>query len=144
MGYYTHYSLEWQADDSPDFQPCEHKKPAGVKFCPECGVENVNKTLDQVVGEYIRGNENMDYAMTTDGESNEQCKWYDHQIDMVEMSKKFHGVLFTLSGEGEESGDVWKEYYKDGLVQVARAKIVIDEFDPAKLNKPPVKNNRNA
>lgn len=144
MGYYTSYSLEWTSNDDPEFEVCDHVKPKTAKFCPECGKPTQPKILDQVIGEYISSHDAMFYAMTPQGETSKSCKWYDHQMDMAEMSKAFRGVLFTLSGEGEESGDVWKEYYRDGLVQVARAKIVIDKFDQSKLKKPPIENNRNA
>ena len=38
-------------------------------------------------------------------------KWYYEEEDMLKLSKLFSSVLFTLSGKGEESGDVWKKYY---------------------------------
>lgn len=60
-------------------------------------------------------------------------KWYDHHNDMVKISKMFPSELFTLEGEGEESGDIWKAYYKNGLCQDCPAKITFDEFDEGKL-----------
>jgi hypothetical protein len=38
-------------------------------------------------------------------------------------------VLFTLSGEGEESGDIWRKYYKNGKCQTTAAVIQLDDFD---------------
>jgi hypothetical protein len=60
-------------------------------------------------------------------------KWYEHEEDMKKLSLQFPDVLFTLSGEGEEAGDVWKKYFKNGKVQVAKAVLTIDAFDPKKL-----------
>jgi hypothetical protein len=37
---------------------------------------------------------------------------------------------------GEEGGDMWKRYYKNGKVQVANAKITYDEYDETKLELP--------
>lgn len=63
----------------------------------------------------------------------ESCKWYDHDKDMVAVSRDFPDTLFELSGEGEESGDIWKKYFLNGKVQVAKAKIIFEEFDVKKL-----------
>jgi hypothetical protein len=62
------------------------------------------------------------------------CKWYDHDEDCAQMSKQFPGVVFKLHGEGEEQGDMWEAYYKDGLCQICRAlPPVFPPFDPNKL-----------
>ena len=65
----------------------------------------------------------------------EPCKWYDFDQHMKEFSKKreYKDVLFTLTGEGEESGDIWAAYYKNGLKQFARATIAFEPFDETKL-----------
>lgn len=60
-------------------------------------------------------------------------KWYTHQEDMKKLSKKFPEIVFCLSGEGEESGDIWKEYYQNGKIFKTVAKIVFEDFDPEKL-----------
>jgi hypothetical protein len=58
---------------------------------------------------------------------NDSCKWYDHDKDMISVSKKFNGVLFVLYGNGEEVGDIWKKYFYNGQTQVAMVKITFDE-----------------
>lgn len=63
----------------------------------------------------------------------EGCRWYDHDVDMRNLSREYPTLLFTLEGEGEEAGDLWKKYYNNGRVQVAKAKITFDEFDEKKL-----------
>jgi len=74
-----------------------------------------------------------DYCLNDDGTTNNGGRWYEHEKDMREFSKHRLDVLFTLEGEGEEVGDMWKKYFKNGLCQVARAHITIDKFDPKKL-----------
>lgn len=62
-------------------------------------------------------------------------KWYDFNTDMLAVSEQFPDFIFTLSGDGEESGDIWRFYYKDGKVQkdAARVEVIYEPFDEAKL-----------
>lgn len=64
----------------------------------------------------------------------DSIKWYEHEKDMREYSKKHPNVIFKLSGESEESSDIWVEYYKNGKMQIEKAKIVIGDFDDSKLS----------
>ncbi len=63
----------------------------------------------------------------------ERNKWYSHEEDMREYSKKFPLTLFALEGEGEEQGDVWCKYFQNGKMQECRRKFTIDPFDESKL-----------
>lgn len=63
----------------------------------------------------------------------ESCKWYEHNADMLKVSKLYPETVFILSGEGEEAGDLWKTYYLNGKLQEVTATITYDEFDPTKL-----------
>jgi hypothetical protein len=121
MGYYTHYKLEW-----------DKKSPAKMP-CPHCG------TLDAVsVSDLIKISVDTE-KVTYGGETTiaacleESSKWYDHETDMRDFSKRFPDVLFTLNGEGEESGDVWVKYFKNGKMQSSKADIKLEKFDPKKL-----------
>lgn len=77
--------------------------------------------------------EEADYCLNDDGSCGESGKWYEHEEELREFSEHRLDVLFTLSGEGCESGDIWKKYFKNGKCQVAKAQITIAEFDPKKL-----------
>lgn len=61
--------------------------------------------------------------------------WYDHEGDMVKLSQQFPDILFILSGNGENAGDLWKAYFLGGLFQRAPAQIVYDDFDKDKLRR---------
>ena len=52
------------------------------------------------------------YAMREDGV---ELRWYDHEDDMKEFSKRYPNLLFKLSGTGESNGDIWIQYYHDGI-----------------------------
>ena len=63
----------------------------------------------------------------------DESEWVSHEKDMKEISKKYPQVLFELKGEGEDSGDLWKTYFKNGKMQRCTARIVYDDFDEAKM-----------
>ena len=78
----------------------------------------------------IEDEEYMAYAI---GEGGDSCKWYDHEADMWALSRRFPDVLFELSGEGEEAGDLWRKYFKAGKMQSCPAQITYEPFDESKL-----------
>lgn len=121
MGYMTSFSLEWSST-KPGTKPCAHCSGTG------------KIDIEDAIQEYVN-NEKILYAGTESlldvlGDS---CKWYEHEEDMRRVSKVFPSVLFTLRGEGEESGDIWVKYFKDGKMQVAKAEIKLGPFDPSQL-----------
>ena len=63
----------------------------------------------------------------------ESIKWYDNTKDMIEYSKKHPQTLFKLMGKGEESGDLWVQYFLNGKSQMEKGIITYGEYDPAKL-----------
>lgn len=134
MGYATRYSLKWSKynDEQAKYNTCEHPIPAGAKYCPECG-SPVASDQEELIERYIDRNSDTYYGIDSAGDATESCKWYDHETDVKRLSALFPGMLFTLNGEGEESGDIWVKYFLDGKVQVCKAKIVFDSFDPGYL-----------
>jgi len=67
--------------------------------------------------------------------SNGEIKWYGYGTDMVKVSKQLPEVTFQVDGHGEESGDIWRNYWKDGKVQEAKRVVTIEPFDENKLKK---------
>lgn len=60
-------------------------------------------------------------------------KWYTHEEDMKEYSMKHPDVLFTLEGMGEDPETPWTKYFKNGKMQIAEVKLIVEEFDEEKL-----------
>jgi len=58
-----------------------------------------------------------------------ECKWYDYEVDMKEISKSYPNILFTVEGEGEESGDSWKHYFKNGEDYRTEPEIIWPKFN---------------
>lgn len=78
----------------------------------------------------IEDDDDLAYAI---GEDADSCKWYDHESDMRSLSKRFPDILFTLTGEGEEAGDLWRKYFKAGKMQSCPAQISYEPYDESKL-----------
>lgn len=73
-----------------------------------------------------------DYAFDRDFLMHD-CKWYSHMEDMTKVSKRFPDILFTLTGRGENHGDLWIAYFRNGKGYKTFAQIVFPEFDKNKL-----------
>lgn len=124
MGYYTYYNLDVSTvkdDNSTSFTTTNEISPL------------IRKTLEDEVDKMGV----FEVGCCEDGWSGE-AKWYDHEDDMLILSQRFPELLFELSGEGEESGDMWHKYFHNGAIQECYAEIVYPEFDPAKMVVCPV------
>ena len=62
------------------------------------------------------------------------ASWYDHEEQMGRVSREWPDTLFTLRGTGEDPGDQWVKYFKNGRMQEHRAEHWEPQaFDPALL-----------
>lgn len=107
MGYYSYYTLSTQ-----------------------------NGTMDddeKIVSELREKNADAQVALGEDGYPDGHIKWYEHEEDLKEFSKKYPNLVLHLSVEGEENGDMSQKYFKNGKMQVCKAKIEFDEYDENKL-----------
>ncbi len=115
MGYYTRFSL--------------NVSELNKRVLPK------SKRFDEfeIIKDLRDTNENAEYCLEEDGSAAEGSKWYEWQEELVEFSKKYPNALFEMSGEGEESGDIWKAYILNGKSQICKVRLVFDEFDLNKL-----------
>ncbi len=67
-------------------------------------------------GEILRDVFSPTYGELRIGRELYEMKWYDHEREMIEFSKKHPNLEFILTGEGEERDDVWKKYFKNGIL----------------------------
>lgn len=83
--------------------------------------------------EFVESSSQASYAIDSNGDCNQECKWYNHEDELKEFSLKYPLLVLELKGEGEESGDIWVKYFHNGKVQTSKAKITFDSFDLNKL-----------
>jgi len=87
----------------------------------------------KIIADLRSNNDCAERALDEFGNAEEAVKWYEHEKEMKQFSKKYPNTIFCLHGEGEESEDIWNKYFCNGKVQVCRAKIVFDPFNEKKL-----------
>ena len=112
MGYYTRYELQIESEDP---------SAEGMIW-------------DHIIDEQGEGFGGRYYGVSRNGDA-DTCKWYEHEDEMKDLSKKFPSALFILSGEGEESGDIWRKYFKGGKMQTCRAVLTFEPYDETKLEE---------
>ena len=60
-------------------------------------------------------------------------KWDNIKESLIDFSKQYPNIVFTLYGYGEYANDVWCMYVKNGKSNLAKAKITFDNFDESVL-----------
>lgn len=124
MGYMTQYRVRVIEGDQDCEMPCRHCKGTGkVRMTVLEAIEEVYKETESELA-FI-------HAMA----EGEPTKWYDHEKDMLSVSREWPDRVFRLDGEGKESGDIWVKFFKDGQVQMVKAEIKLGDFDSSKLEK---------
>ena len=68
-----------------------------------------------------------------DGTISLYLRWYDYSEDMHKLSLKYPDTLFTIEGNGEDRGDIWKEYHLGGKSYIDVINLTFPEFDKNKL-----------
>ncbi len=101
MGYYTWYTLEVLKD--PDNQE-----------------EQFWEELNTTTG----------FAKDFERYGGSEAKWHDWEKDMVEISKKFPKMMFSLGGNGEESLDIWRAHFCNGQYNYREIQTYWEEFNP--------------
>lgn len=107
MGYYTSYSLSIDGADNNQRSILENE-------------------IDKM-GVFEDGN--IDVGFTA------EAKWYECNEDMLLLSSRFPGVLFSLYGSGDASDDIWLHYFKSGRVMYDGIEVIYNDFDESRLSK---------
>ena len=125
MGYYTNYEFgtkdnkAYKVKDIVSYMKDQYDKSNGDKFYP----------FSYEFEDYLNDEITCDFELY----SSDATKWYYHDEEMIELSKQFPETVFYLYGEGEESGDLWYQYYKNGKSQYCPAIVTYEPYDESKL-----------
>ena len=117
MGYYTDYKLRVIDPDTME------RVRTGVS-------EEIEGHLSEISG-YGYVDDNMFCGGEIFG-----VKWYEYRRDMKAASLKFPDVILVLEGVGEETGDHWREYWKNGYVARYEATIMFPELNAMDFKLP--------
>lgn len=88
---------------------------------------------EEALRQFREGNTRAENALAEDGSAEEPGTWYAHEEDLRAFSEKHPGLLFKLSGEGEDQGDAWDKYFVNGKMQECRVVAHKPSFDPKEL-----------
>lgn len=75
--------------------------------------------------------ETEDYAEDYSGDN--ETSWYEYEEDLKSFSLESPGRVIVCHGIGENNGDIWDLYVKDGKTQRCEAEIIIPPYDESKL-----------
>jgi len=116
MGYYTAYNISYKVPEGEDRDKLSYDLARGLHAINSDFYYTENSTIEDMIEEDV-------------------MKWYDHTEDMIELSKLFPTIVFTVEGNGEDRDDIWREYYFNGKFQYAPATIIFDDFDESELRE---------
>ncbi len=63
----------------------------------------------------------------------DSIKWYNCETEMKGFSKNHPETVFCITGYGEEDGDIWKAYFKNGKMFKTKATFIFEDFQESKL-----------
>jgi hypothetical protein len=111
MGYYTNYELVAMRGEVDDNFITELRALTGY---------------DEFFG----------YASTGEFYVND-VKWYKYNEHMIEISQRYPNLVFRLRGNGEEAGDIWQTFYKNGKRQHWKLPldVIYPEYDENLLER---------
>lgn len=115
MGYYTYFQLEVEGG------PAE-------QHCPTCGHVGEWEWKD-LIAKFLGSKYNCEIYDPFE----ESCKWYEYEADMIEFSKLYPDYIFIIEGDGEETDDRWRAYFKDGKSRRDEMIMRFPDFDPSTL-----------
>ncbi len=121
MGYYTDFKI--------NIEPSLSKRDDLMKFFRTFENEAFDNLSVQDIPKKILKGENLNISeLILYGR-----KWYDWEEEMTAFSVLLPEHFFTITGFGEENGDIWRAYIKNGKIQLTEAKIIFEEFDEGKM-----------
>lgn len=107
MGYYTWYDLQ-------------------VENAREISGQELARASAALRKAVFEEDDNEEGSCPFDWVSYDSMKWYDYEQDMLALSTQFPDMLFCLYGNGEDSDDIWREFFRNGKSCYQRIKMFYD------------------
>lgn len=73
------------------------------------------------IKDFLRNEMDMSFEDWGDEVSLGDCRGYDREKDMLRISTRFPEILFVIYGDGDDSDDLWYEYWQNGKYQYISA-----------------------
>lgn len=129
MAYETAYELviAQLRSQNPAGQPLSYE-PQLVAVAAEVG--------RAIIAQFREGNEDAELAFDEDGSSLDFLNWDEFEADLIALSQQHPDYIFILDGEGQESRDMWRMYFHNGLMQMCPAIVTYPRFNPANVGLP--------
>lgn len=103
MGYYTYYEIECFNDKAREY---------------------VDKQMMKRIMSAISKKSNYEFTHGDHSIYSQGCiKWCYHDNDMIDISKQFPHVIFSVYGDGEERLDFWHNFYYNGRMLECKGEI---------------------
>ena len=125
MGYYTYYQVSWSKHEDESVETAIEKK-----FNDLTGINE-----ESFVWDYDVWDANDKYTLAFN------AKWYDWADDICKLSETYPDITFEVSGDGEESEDLWKSVWKGGRYETQHAVIPPFTGEMKQYYKKPYVNN---
>lgn len=123
MGYYTYHTLSvYDNVDNACYGGAPYRNEERIKEIAMALASNdyFGHCEDDSWMQYITNSYDPLNAVV----SGDSIKWYDHDEDMLKLSRQYPDLYFCLTGEGEERDDNWEALYHNGKMQEIRAELV--------------------
>jgi len=114
MGYYTGFDITME---------------------PEQTEEMFNKILNDLIELSDYPKDSWDWRPPTPPMSHIciYASWYDWDTNLIELSKRYPDIRFTVYGDGDSSDDRWKAWFQNGKSYQEHAEIIYPVYDESKM-----------
>ena len=103
MGYYTTFEMGHDIDSTT----------------PE---SSINLLHDDIAAGFEFGSYELNIAWLYEREC-DNMKWYDWKTDVEQLSLRYPNLTLWLRGDGEEAGDNWKAWFRNGHSVAVKPKL---------------------
>lgn len=133
MGYYTYYNLECYSSTHDDDSKMQDM-PVFLSGVIETLSEINPSEFERHRLEFEKDHDGLDLDNFNFFIFGEARKWYEFGDDMIELSKRIPGIVFELTGEGDDPSDRWRYYYLNGKSCGGQAEIIYPKFSKEQLS----------